>query len=134
MSAVARTKVNLNEVFAQALDTSIRKHGEVGLHVVIYQDGEPMVDVWGGIADPRTGRKVDAETLFPAVLLGAASSHFIPAGKPRCTETPKTVNQLTHLREACRMDFRIKMKSCEDRTSPIIATLDNISSSRSVML
>ena len=65
MSAVARTKANLNEIFAQAVDTSIRKHGEVGLHVAIYQDGEPMVDVWGGIADPRTGRKVDAETLFP---------------------------------------------------------------------
>ena len=65
MSAVARTKANLNEIFTQAVDTSIRKHGEVGLHVAIYQDGELAVDVWGGIADPRTGRKVDADTLFP---------------------------------------------------------------------
>ena len=39
MAAVARTKANLNDIFAQAVDSSIRKHGEVGLHVAIYQDG-----------------------------------------------------------------------------------------------
>ena len=65
MAAVARTKANLNEIFAQAVDSSIRKHGEVGLHVAIYQDGELVVDTWGGIADPTTGRKVDGDTLFP---------------------------------------------------------------------
>ncbi len=65
MAAVARTKANLNEIFAQAVDNSIRKHGEVGLHVAIYQDGELVVDTWGGIADPATGRKVDGDTLFP---------------------------------------------------------------------
>jgi len=65
MAAVAGTKTNLNEIFAQAVDSSIREHGEVGLHVAIYHDGEPIVDVWGGIADPATGRKVESDTLFP---------------------------------------------------------------------
>lgn len=65
MAAIARTKTNLNEIFAQAVDRSIREHGEVGLHVAIYQDGELMVDVWGGVADSVTGRKVRSDTLFP---------------------------------------------------------------------
>ena len=65
MAAVAGTKSNLNEIFAQAVDSSIREHGEVGLHVAIYQDGELVVDVWDGIADQVTGLKVEADTLFP---------------------------------------------------------------------
>jgi hypothetical protein len=36
---------------------------------------------------------------------------------------------LPHLRRAWRTDFKIKMKSCDDRTSPIIATSDNTASS-----
>jgi CubicO group peptidase (beta-lactamase class C family) len=65
LAAVARTKSNLNEIFVQAVDSSIRDHGEVGLHVAIYHEGELVVDVWGGIADPATGRKVEGDTLFP---------------------------------------------------------------------
>lgn len=65
MAAVARSKSNLNEIFAQAVESSIRDHGEIGLHVAIYHDGELLVDVWGGIADPATGRKVQRDTLFP---------------------------------------------------------------------
>ena len=52
MAAVAGTKSNLNEIFAQAVDSSIREHGEVGLHVAIYQDGELVVDVWAESPTP----------------------------------------------------------------------------------
>jgi hypothetical protein len=31
MAAVARIKSNVNEIFAQAVDSSIREYGEVGL-------------------------------------------------------------------------------------------------------
>ncbi|HKD69564.1 MAG TPA: serine hydrolase domain-containing protein [Candidatus Binataceae bacterium] len=65
MSAIARTRSNLKEIFAQAVDSSIREHGEVGLHLAIYQDDELVVDEWGGVADPLTGRKVESDTLFP---------------------------------------------------------------------
>src|SRR5579885_1523312 len=65
MTAVAATKTNLNEIFAQAIDSSIRDYGEAGLHVAIYHDGELVVDVWGGIADTASGRKVERDTLFP---------------------------------------------------------------------
>jgi CubicO group peptidase (beta-lactamase class C family) len=65
MSAVARTRADLNDIFARAVDSAIRDQGEVGLHVAIYQGDELVVDVWSGIADTTTGRRVDADTLFP---------------------------------------------------------------------
>nr|WP_232516519.1 serine hydrolase domain-containing protein [Thauera sp. K11] len=34
------------------------------MQVAAYLDGELVVDVWGGLADPGTGRKVDGDTLF----------------------------------------------------------------------
>ncbi|QSZ55583.1 serine hydrolase domain-containing protein [Paenarthrobacter ureafaciens] len=37
---------------------------EVGLQVAAYLDGELIVDTFGGIADPDTGREVDSESLF----------------------------------------------------------------------
>lgn len=37
---------------------------EVGIQVAAYVDGELLVDAFGGIADPGTGRPVDSGTLF----------------------------------------------------------------------
>ena len=65
MSAAASIRADLNQIFQNAVDSAINDHGEVGLQVAIYKDGQPVVDVWGGIADPTTGRKVDGDTLFP---------------------------------------------------------------------
>src|SRR5215831_10051045 len=56
---------NPNSMVQEAVDTAIRKHGEIGLQVVAYVDGKQVVDVWGGLADITTGRQVDADTLFP---------------------------------------------------------------------
>lgn len=63
MSTAAST--GLNQLFQKAVDRAISECGEVGLQVAIYKDGKLAVDVWGGIADPTTGRKVDGDTLFP---------------------------------------------------------------------
>jgi CubicO group peptidase (beta-lactamase class C family) len=38
-------------------------HGEVGAACCVYADGEPVVDLVGGIADTTTGRTWDAQTL-----------------------------------------------------------------------
>jgi len=37
---------------------------EVGVQVAAYLDGKLVVDSFGGIADPQTGRMVDGDTLF----------------------------------------------------------------------
>ncbi|MBI2867413.1 MAG: beta-lactamase family protein [Chloroflexi bacterium] len=50
----------------EAVDTAIGKGGELGIQVAAYLDGKLVIDVWAGIADETTGRKVDADTLFPA--------------------------------------------------------------------
>jgi CubicO group peptidase (beta-lactamase class C family) len=54
-----------NAIVKEAVDVAISERGEVGLQVAAYLDGDLVVDVWGDLADETTGRKVDADTLFP---------------------------------------------------------------------
>jgi len=66
MAATTVNKTEAARVFQQAIDTTMREHGEVGMQVTVYHEGQPVVDVWGGLADERTGRAVDGEILFPS--------------------------------------------------------------------
>lgn len=54
-----------NKTVQNAIDIAIRERGEIGIQVAAYLDGRLVVDVWGGLADEATGRKVDGSTLFP---------------------------------------------------------------------
>lgn len=54
----------LNDVVREAIDATIREHGEIGVQVAAYLGGELVVDAWGGLADVAAGRPVDGETLF----------------------------------------------------------------------
>ena len=54
-----------NAAVQEAVDAAIGERGEIGLQVAAYLNGKKVVDVWGGLADETTGRKVDADTLFP---------------------------------------------------------------------
>lgn len=56
-----------NAAVLQAIDRAIRERGEVGVQVAAYLHGELVIDAWGGIADPATGRPVDGDTLFNVV-------------------------------------------------------------------
>ena len=51
------------DIFQRAINESLAA-GEVGIQMAVYKAGRLVVDVWGGVADPRTGRKVDGETLY----------------------------------------------------------------------
>lgn len=51
------------QVFQRAVDAAIAE-GEVGLQFAVYKENKLVVDVFGGVADKTTGRKVDASTLF----------------------------------------------------------------------
>ena len=55
---------NANEKVQRAIDDAVARGVEVGVQVAAYLNGVQVVDAWGGIADPATGRKVDGETLF----------------------------------------------------------------------
>jgi len=65
MSMDAKRLSQANIVFQDAVDRAIRDRGEVGLQVAAYLDGRLVVDVWGGVADLTTGRRVNRDTLFP---------------------------------------------------------------------
>ncbi|MCF6522538.1 serine hydrolase [Streptomyces sp. JJ36] len=49
----------VREAFAASFD----RHGDIGAAVCVYRYGEPVVDLWGGIADPRSGRPWTRDTL-----------------------------------------------------------------------
>jgi CubicO group peptidase (beta-lactamase class C family) len=58
-----RPGANPQQIFQEAVDAAIRE-GEIGIQFAVYKEGQLVVDIWGGLADATTGRKVDGDTLF----------------------------------------------------------------------
>jgi CubicO group peptidase (beta-lactamase class C family) len=54
------------EPVADVFAANFRERGEVGAGLCVYQGGVPVVDLWAGVADTRTGRAWTADT--PAVV------------------------------------------------------------------
>ena len=48
----------VRDAFAANFDS----HGEVGASFCLYHRGEKVVDLWGGLADPATGRRYEEDT------------------------------------------------------------------------
>lgn len=46
-----------------AFSHNFTDHQEVGAGFCVYRDGQPVVDLWGGLADPATGRAWQRDTL-----------------------------------------------------------------------
>ncbi|MBT2441171.1 beta-lactamase family protein [Streptomyces sp. ISL-36] len=51
------------EPVREAFIKNFTQHGDIGAAVCVYQHGRPVVDLWGGVADPETGRPWTRDTL-----------------------------------------------------------------------
>ncbi|WP_405583431.1 serine hydrolase domain-containing protein [Streptomyces sp. NBC_01190] len=51
------------EAVREAFAANFEGRGDVGAAVCVYRDGRPVVDLWGGVADPETGRPWERDTL-----------------------------------------------------------------------
>src|SRR4051812_12159824 len=51
------------EPVRQAFAANFSEHGDTGAAVCVYQYGRPVVDLWGGVADPDAGRPWARDTL-----------------------------------------------------------------------
>ncbi|MFB8123148.1 serine hydrolase domain-containing protein [Streptomyces bacillaris] len=51
------------EPVREAFLANFTPHGDIGAAVCVYQHGRPVVDLWGGVADPETGRPWTRDTL-----------------------------------------------------------------------
>lgn len=51
------------EAVRDAFANNFAEHGDVGAAVAVYADGRKVVDLWGGIADKRTGKPYAEDTL-----------------------------------------------------------------------
>jgi len=59
--------------FARIRDTfeaNFRERGEIGAAVCVYKDGRKAVDLWGGIADPASGRAWHHDTIVAMMSVG----------------------------------------------------------------
>lgn len=51
------------EAVRDAFVRNFTEHGELGAGVAVHVNGKKVVDLWGGVADPATGRAYDDRTL-----------------------------------------------------------------------
>ncbi|MEU2288943.1 serine hydrolase domain-containing protein [Streptomyces sp. NPDC013178] len=51
------------EPVREAFMANFARHGDIGAAVYVYRYGRPVVDLWGGVADPETGRPWVRDTL-----------------------------------------------------------------------
>ena len=51
------------EPVREAFAANFARHGDIGAAVCVYRDGRPVVDLWGGVADPGSGRPWARDTL-----------------------------------------------------------------------
>ncbi|WP_330340151.1 serine hydrolase domain-containing protein [Streptomyces sp. NBC_00557] len=51
------------EPVREAFAANFSQHGDIGAAVCVYQYGRPVVDLWGGVAAPETGRAWTRDTL-----------------------------------------------------------------------
>jgi CubicO group peptidase (beta-lactamase class C family) len=51
------------ELVRKAFAANFSEHGDTGAAVCVYLDGQPVVDLWGGVADPGTDRPWTRDTL-----------------------------------------------------------------------
>src|SRR4029453_11645250 len=60
--AIAGTVAPSFEIVRDAFAANFATHGEVGAAVCVHRDGQPVVDLWGGLADRETGRAWQRDT------------------------------------------------------------------------
>jgi CubicO group peptidase (beta-lactamase class C family) len=57
---------------ADAFARNFAERGEIGAAVCVYEKGRKVVDLWGGVADPKTGRAWARDTIVCMMSVGKA--------------------------------------------------------------
>ncbi|MGI5285634.1 serine hydrolase domain-containing protein [Nonomuraea polychroma] len=65
---------DLQKQVREAADRLVESGEERGLQVAVYRDGEQIVDVVAGVADPETGRPVTSDTPFYNFSIGKGAT------------------------------------------------------------
>jgi CubicO group peptidase (beta-lactamase class C family) len=61
----------------EAIDKLVESGNERGIQVAVYRDGQQVVDAVAGVADPATGRPVDAGTVFYNYSIGKGATSTV---------------------------------------------------------
>ena len=64
----------LQQDVQKTIDKLVASGTERGIQVAVYRDGQQVVDAVAGVADPATGRPVDAGTVFYNFSIGKGAT------------------------------------------------------------
>jgi CubicO group peptidase (beta-lactamase class C family) len=67
----------LQQQVQQTIDDLVESGTERGVQVAVYRDGEQVVDAVAGVADPASGRPVDAGTVFYNFSVGKGATSTV---------------------------------------------------------
>ena len=67
---------DLQEQVQEAIDQAVSSGAERGVQVAAYLDGQPLVQVVAGVANPETGRAVTADTALRLARFFGTSPEF----------------------------------------------------------
>ena len=62
--ATQKMKQDASDAAQAVIDRHVRESKETGIQVAAYLDGEQIVDIWAGVTEAGTDRKVAGDTLF----------------------------------------------------------------------
>ncbi len=77
--ATGAVEGHVSSGFEAVADTFVRnfaEHGEVGASLCVQRDGETVVNLWGGSADPEAGRTWEADTVVTVFSCTKAATAF----------------------------------------------------------
>ena len=76
----------------EEFERNLAERDEVGASVCVTVDGEPVVDLWGGLADPATGAVWERDTIgmvFSCTKGATALCAHLLAARGSSTSTPQ---------------------------------------------
>lgn len=62
--------MDFSKIIQEILDDAVTRDEELGCQMVIYQDGEKIIDICAGYTSPDKNEKINQDTLFPVFSTG----------------------------------------------------------------
>ncbi len=107
----------------EAFAANFESHGEVGASFCLYHRGEKVVDLWGGLADPATGRPYEESTcqlVFSTTkgIVAIAANQLIDQG--RLDPDAPVAEYWPEFAQAGKEDLPVRWLLCHKAGLPIL--------------
>lgn len=94
MTTIAGEVASGFEPVRESFEADFARHGDIGAAVCVYQYGQPVVALWGGVAEPATGRPWTRNTI--QLVYSATKGDALRVLVPREAEGPAPRSSSAH--------------------------------------